>query len=577
MALGLADMDRDGLLDVITAGAAENSATVALNAGNGNLRLATNVVFASSVASLVAIDMNNDGVLDFVAPSSGTNKVYVALGDGMGGVKASTSYLTTSGSSSLSATAADFNNDGRIDVVTANQGTNDISVLLNTGDANGTLAASTPYAMDTAPRAVLATDFNNDGKLDVAITANQNSSVAIRLGRGDGTFNAVYTVLAPQFPLAFAAGDVNGDGNQDIVVAGNSNNAPIRTLLGRGDGTFTSVAAMTSVGSAASMQLGDFNADGKVDVVILSQNPPFVTVALGNGTGAFNNPVTYAPAAPTSVILGDINGDGKQDLIVSSTTSSAVNVALGVGDGTFGTFSAYRGMQGVSGMAVGDFDRDGAMDVAAGGAGSGRLALLLNRGCMRTTPGSASPFALAVVANPNGVTADGVSATTVSVTVTKPSGAANPNQIVNLSVSGGNNIFSKITGFTNSSGVFTSTLKTTVAETKTVRALAIVPGYPYGSTAVTFVAGGAANMSTRVVATPKTGTVADNISSAQIAVSVADAFGNPVSNQMVVLSSSAGDAATFGRNLGVTDPNGIFATTVTSTLAGAQTISATVQ
>jgi adhesin/invasin len=216
------------------------------------------------------------------------------------------------------------------------------------------------------------------------------------------------------------------------------------------------------------------------------------------------------------------------------------------------------------------------MDVAVGSYSVGRLAILINSGCMRTAPGPKPAALLALAANPNGVTADGVSTTTVTVNLRDANGAASPRQTVTLSVSGGNNTLNRVTGLTNSSGVFTANLATTVAETKSVRALAGIAGSPYGSGAVTFVAGGAASMSTRIAASPRVGVRADNISSAEVAVRVVDAFGNPVPNELVVLSSSAGDAATFGRRLGTTDPNGLFLTTVSSTLEGVQTISATV-
>ena len=176
-----------------------------------------------------------------------------------------------------------------------------------------------------------AADFNGDGRLDLVVTSGSysNQRLMIRLGNGDGTFGdplfigtGGYNVGAP------AIGDFNGDGKLDLAVA---DGRSVYVLLGNGDGTFqTGVAYGTSYGGF-SAAAADVNGDGKLDIITNG-----VSVFLGNGDGTFTN--GGGVGQRTIIVLphrniGDFNGDGKLDLAVSSSTE--IELLLGNGDGTF--------------------------------------------------------------------------------------------------------------------------------------------------------------------------------------------------------------------------------------------------
>ncbi|MBV8269011.1 MAG: VCBS repeat-containing protein, partial [Planctomycetaceae bacterium] len=82
--------------------------------------------------------------------------------------------------------AGDFRGDGRTDLAVANQGSDDVSVLLGNGD--GTFQKAVQYATGTGPDALVAGDFRGDGRTDLAVANQGSNDVSVLLGNGDGTF-----------------------------------------------------------------------------------------------------------------------------------------------------------------------------------------------------------------------------------------------------------------------------------------------------------------------------------------------------------------------------------------------------
>jgi hypothetical protein len=107
----------------------------------------------------------------------------------------------------------DFNGDGKLDLVTANVFSNNVSVLLGNGD--GTFETAQNYNVGHVGSLAVG-DFNGDGRLDLAMTNGGSNSVSVLLGNGDGTFQTAMSVAVPT--ANFAVGDVNGDGKPDLVV-----------------------------------------------------------------------------------------------------------------------------------------------------------------------------------------------------------------------------------------------------------------------------------------------------------------------------------------------------------------------
>lgn len=310
--------------------------------------------------SIAAGDFNKDGKLDIVVANRKTNTVSVLLGDGQGGFGAATTFAT--GTEPRSSAIGDFNGDGNLDVITANYATSNVSVLL--GDGQGNLAApittATDYQNTFNPVSVAVADFNNDGKLDVALGTRTSSNVTILTGNGAGGFTAAKYGTASNVTTALGVGDLNGDGKLDIVNANYFNNS-ISVLINNGAGGFGAPTTINSIGMVRSIAVGDINGDNAPDVIAFASGQ--AKVLLNNGSGTLGTP-TALTGSYTKGTLADINGDGKLDLIATNEGSDTVSILAGDGIGGFGAPTNLTTGDRPESAVIGDFNKDGKQDIA---------------------------------------------------------------------------------------------------------------------------------------------------------------------------------------------------------------------
>jgi len=177
-------------------------------------------------------------------------------------------------------------------------------------------------------------------------------------------------------PVQVAVADMNGDGHLDIVVTSRSDGASanwkVNVLLNAGDGTFSAPASFpVSSWDSLYMAVGDLNGDGKPDVAITSTSiggGPFsvdVLLNLGDGLAAPNH--NLIAGAPQALVIADVDGNGRNDLVAAFTvfpTSAGVAVLSNQGGGTFAAARTFSVGTQPSGIAAGDLNRDGRIDLA---------------------------------------------------------------------------------------------------------------------------------------------------------------------------------------------------------------------
>ncbi len=378
----LGDFNGDGKLDVVTADATSGNIAMMPGKGDGTFGAAVvsgNQMVFDSFIFLAAGDFNGDHKLDVVTLDTGANGVQVWLGNGDGTFQAPANY--PAGKAPTGLVIADFNHDGKPDLaVTGTPLPSTISMLLGKGD--GTFQPAVNYIpTGNAIRSLASADFNGDGKLDLVVTSqvvNEPTGVYVVLGNGDGTLQTAPVYKAGNNPQTAAIADLNGDGIPDIAAASNGSNT-VSVLLGKGNGTFQPAVDYPAGSGATGVAIADFNGDGKPDIAVADVGPGTVTILLGNGNGTFRaGKVITIEFGAFSLATGDFNKDGKQDIAVLSLLG--VTVLLGNGDGTFKTPATYGTRSGLGNIVVADFNGDGNADLAVANSASNTISVLLGNG-----------------------------------------------------------------------------------------------------------------------------------------------------------------------------------------------------
>ncbi|EAU63294.1 integrins alpha chain [Stigmatella aurantiaca DW4/3-1] len=398
VALLVTDLNHDGKPDALVASSTKK--VFALYGLSGSLGTPVLVATLSGVARALAVgDFNRDGWLDWAAATgAGTVETALATGTGYG-----TPSVSTVGGAPAALAAADFNRDDRLDLVFADPA-GDVQVMLGMG--TGTFGAPTPLGVGAGTVALAVAELNRDGQLDVVAARGTQGLVSVARGNGDGTFFVLPPVNTGGTPSDVAVADLDGNGHPDVMVAGVGN--AVLVLKGRGDGSLspTPVSAPAGGASAAVVAL-DADLSGRLDVVA-ALGSGGISVLLNTRADRCEGLVDAAlhlavSAKPSASITPDLDGDGRPDLVIASETNSTLDVARGLGNGTFTAFTSVpigTGATNPQGLASGDFNGDGRVDLVTANLNTGNVSLLLDNGA-----GGYTPSTLSSGSSPRGVAA----------------------------------------------------------------------------------------------------------------------------------------------------------------------------
>jgi hypothetical protein len=367
--------------------------------GRGNFRLNSNLAAGQQVNGLALGDVDNDGDQDLLTVNkvtAGTVSIRLNGGDATGSNTGVFSQGSTVGVGHTPQALAlgDVDGDGDLDLLTANAGSNTVSIRLNGGDATssstGLFSNGSDVPVGRSPSSIALGDIDGDGDLDLLAANASSNTVSIRLNGGDGlgtttgTFGAGNEVDVNQAPTALAIGDIDKDGDLDLLTANSSNSVSIRLnggdSLGSGTGVFSGGSSLALSAQPSSLVLGDVDGDGDLDVAAAiagfgTSHSVSICLNGGDATGAnigrfsIKSEVAVG-SSPTEVALSDVDGDGDLDLLTTNRSATyPVSVRLNGGDATgsnTGLFS--RGATIGAGfwptsLVLGDIDGDGDLDL----------------------------------------------------------------------------------------------------------------------------------------------------------------------------------------------------------------------
>ena len=478
VALAAVDVNNDTNLDLVIVNSSESTGgvTVLLGQGDGtfighcslsiNTQCATNENCPGSETctlgrsfdlppggSAIGVGDFGNGNVDLAIANGNTNSVFIFQNDGTGNFSVLQEiHEDPNGRQPVAIAVGYVNNDARLDLVVANQATDNIGVLL--GQTDGTFRLQGVFESGTAngsPNGVALLDANGDGKLDVAVSNKLSFDVSVLLGDGTGNFGAPRAFVTDQEPLTVAARDLNGDEIPDLVALNRDNTmADAVVLLGQGDGTFIGVEDVIVDPTPNAVIAGDTDNDGLADPIVsrslsvcsneatkscstnsdcggsnTCQSNGRLLVRRSLPNGGFAAPLALQfPGDAFAIGSGDFNADGRLDIVALNKSTSNVSMFLGQRDGFPSTPQNYLVAGGVA-LAVGDWDRNGRADLAVASQGdgsSGAINILLSNadGSLQPPafiPLSINPLAidwgdfnkdgkldLAVVSNPSKVT-----------------------------------------------------------------------------------------------------------------------------------------------------------------------------
>jgi hypothetical protein len=225
------------------------------------------------------------------------------------------------------------NHNSNVGFVVTNFADNTISAFTGNGDGTFTPVKGSPFMLPstaTGPIAIAAADFNNDGILDLAVLNQTSKNVTILQGKGDGTFTefAKSPIAVGNGAVAIASGTLAGSKGPALAIANQSDNTAT-VYLGNGDGTFTesSQSPLTTDKAPTGITISDFAQQSSGGIAVTNRDAGTVTIFVDLGSGLFTSALEPAAGTnPTAIVNGDFTGHAFPDVVVTNNLSSGAGL-----------------------------------------------------------------------------------------------------------------------------------------------------------------------------------------------------------------------------------------------------------
>jgi hypothetical protein len=327
--------------------------------------------------TVTTADFDGDGRSDLAGVVVNANQVAVLRNNSQSGsIYFGSPDTFATGASPFYIATADFNGDGKPDIVVSNQGSDSLAVLQNSG-VPGTISFAAKFGLATysSPRNLATADLDGDGMADI-VTIDGGDSVALFLNTtpvyGAMSFRARLDLGAGAGPVGIALGDLDGDGRPDMVVCDSLTNQFLvfRNTSVPGAISFAAPATYPAGAGPAGVAIADLDGDGKPEVIISHSGGNLFAFRNTSSLSAisFASPVTFNTGSGVSAIsISDVNGDGKPDITLAGGSSNGALVLQNKstsGGIVFAPFVLFPAGGSPAGIVAGDFDGDGRPDMA---------------------------------------------------------------------------------------------------------------------------------------------------------------------------------------------------------------------
>ena len=310
---------------------------------------------------LTSADVNSDGLMDLVTANLDAHNVSILRGVGEGEFEEG--EPVPAGPGCIDVDAADLNGDGAPDLVTALMSSDEIAVLLN-----GEHGFGDPVRIATGPGPIglHVADVTGDGELDVLVGHLPGTELSLHRGLGNGAIGEREALQAGDGPVTVRAGDFNEDSWPDVV-ATNLRGDSLTLLLGEGHGEFAPWVEVEIDADPAHLAVSDLDDDGHLDLAVVHRDGGTLTVLLGDGEGGFQEADVFEIGRlPHAVVAGDVDADGRVDLVVANSGDNEIRLLRGLGAGRFDARRERIPLErGVNASVTGDLNGDGRVDVVS--------------------------------------------------------------------------------------------------------------------------------------------------------------------------------------------------------------------
>jgi hypothetical protein len=353
-----------GPLDLAVANEGSDSVSILLGQGSGEFTAGPAVSVGDAPSSLVTGSFNGDTFTDIAVASVGEDDIAIRLGDGAGGFTASGAVSTGASSDPRAIAVGDFTNDGNADLVSANQGSSTVSVLVGNGTGG--------FAADPTPRDVSATSSlpaanpiaiaviqlggtvsTPDANLDVLVASQTSDQVLELLGDGTGEFPGAGTLYGStgvpgSDPSAIAVGSLNpgssnpGNAAEPDMLTANQGVEQVWPWYGRTDGTFFDPGGVEVTGAdPVAITFGDLDGDGDPDAITANRGANSVTPIISDAVGDIAADTSAAVGlSPRAIATGAFDSDTRADVAVANYDSDSITLLTSLPPGGYETQTA---------------------------------------------------------------------------------------------------------------------------------------------------------------------------------------------------------------------------------------------